>query len=213
MIEALRKHPSELATYPATAGSPEFRQACSAWLKRRYAVDVNPDTEVLPVNGSREALFAFAQTVLDGNPQSIVVSPNPFYQIYEGAAILGNARIHYAPSLPNKNFAVDWDSVSDDIWHHTRLLFVCSPGNPTGAVMPLEEWQKLFALSDKYVLSSPLTSVTAKYILGARLLWAAYKQPPYWVVQISNNWSASPACPSAAMHPVCAAALWRAMLH
>ena len=150
IIDALKKHPSELATYPATAGSLEFRQACSAWLKRRYAVNVNPDTEVLPVNGSREALFAFAQTVLDGNPQSVVVSPNPFYQIYEGAAILGNARIHYAPSLPNKNFAVDWDSVSDAIWHHTRLLFVCSPGNPTGAVMPLEEWQKLFALSDKY---------------------------------------------------------------
>jgi DNA-binding transcriptional MocR family regulator len=78
IIDALKKHPSELATYPATAGSLEFRQACSAWLKRRYAVDVNPDTEVLPVNGSREALFAFAQTVLDGNPQSVVVSPNPF---------------------------------------------------------------------------------------------------------------------------------------
>jgi N-succinyldiaminopimelate aminotransferase len=113
-------------------------------------VDVNPDTQVLPVNGSREALFAFAQTVLDGNPQSTVLSPNPFYQIYEGAAILGNARIHYAPSLPDKNFAIDWDSVTEDIWQSTRLLFVCSPGNPTGAVMPLEEWQKLFALSDKH---------------------------------------------------------------
>lgn len=150
IIEALKTHTDELAAYPSTAGSPELRQTVSHWLKRRYAVDVNPDTQVLPVNGSREALFAFAQTVLDGNPQSTVVSPNPFYQIYEGAAILGNARIHYAPSLPDNNFAIDWDSVTEDIWQSTRLLFVCSPGNPTGAVMPLEEWQKLFALSDKH---------------------------------------------------------------
>jgi len=104
----------------------------------------------LPVNGSREALFAFTQTVLDGQPGSVVVSPNPFYQIYEGAALLGHASVHYAPSLASQNFAVDWDSVPQDVWQRTRLLFVCSPGNPTGAVMPLSEWQKLFALSDQY---------------------------------------------------------------
>ncbi|MFM7697416.1 MAG: succinyldiaminopimelate transaminase [Limnohabitans sp.] len=150
IIEALKTHTDELAAYPSTAGSSQLRQTICHWLKRRYAVDVNPETQVLPVNGSREALFAFAQTVLDGNPQSTVVSPNPFYQIYEGATILCNARINYAPSLPDKNFAIDWDSVTVDIWQNTRLLFVCSPGNPTGAVMPLEEWQKLFALSDKY---------------------------------------------------------------
>ncbi len=150
ILQALQAHSGELAAYPATAGSPAFRQACADWVKRRYAVSIDPATQVLPVNGSREALFAFAQTVLDGRPDSVVVSPNPFYQIYEGAALLAQARIHYAPSVAAKNFAIDWDSVPQDVWQHTRLLFVCSPGNPTGAVMPLAEWQKLFALSDKY---------------------------------------------------------------
>jgi N-succinyldiaminopimelate aminotransferase len=150
VIDALRQHTDALATYPATAGSLAFRQACAGWLHRRYQLEVNAETQVLPVNGSREALFAFAQTVLDGDPQSVVVSPNPFYQIYEGAALLGGAQIHYAPSLPNANFAVDWDSVPAEVWQRTRLVFVCSPGNPTGAVMPLSEWQKLFSLSDQY---------------------------------------------------------------
>ena len=150
IIQALRTHTSELAAYPATAGLPAFRQACADWVSRRYAVSVNPATQILPVNGSREALFALAQTVLDGQQDSVVVSPNPFYQIYEGAAFLGNASVHYAPSVAAKNFAVDWDSVPVDIWKKTRLLFVCSPGNPTGAVMPLDEWRKLFALSDEY---------------------------------------------------------------
>jgi N-succinyldiaminopimelate aminotransferase len=150
IIQSLRTHTSELAAYPATAGLADFRQACSNWLHRRYAVSVDPTNQILPVNGSREALFSFAQTVLDGQEGSYVVSPNPFYQIYEGAAFLGNASVHYAPSVASQNFAIDWDSISDDVWKKTRLLFVCSPGNPTGAVMPLAEWQKLFALSDTY---------------------------------------------------------------
>ena len=134
----------------AAAGSLAFRQACAGWVQRRYDVTLKPETQVLPVNGSREALFAFAQTVLDGQHDSVVLSPNPFYQIYEGAALLGQAQIHYVPSLPSQNFAVDWDSVAPEVWQRTKLVFVCSPGNPTGAVMPLSEWQKLFALSDKY---------------------------------------------------------------
>ena len=150
VIDALAQHSHALASYPATAGSPAFRQACANWVHRRYQVELNPDTQVLPVNGSREALFAFAQTVLDGNPTSVVVSPNPFYQIYEGAALLGGVQIHYVPSLAHANFAVDWDSVPAEVWQQTRLVFVCSPGNPTGAVMPLSEWQKLFSLSDQY---------------------------------------------------------------
>ena len=150
IIEALTRHTDELATYPATAGSLAFREACANWVRRRYGVTLNPDTQVLPVNGSREALFSFAQTVLDGNPESLVVSPNPFYQIYEGAALLGQAQVHYVPSVASKNFAVDWDSVPVNIWQRTRLLFVCSPGNPTGAVMPLSEWKKLFELSDQH---------------------------------------------------------------
>jgi N-succinyldiaminopimelate aminotransferase len=140
-----------LASYPATAGEPHLREAFRRWLQTRYslmAVDAN--TQMLPVNGSREALFAFAQTVIDPNTRPIVVCPNPFYQIYEGAALLAGAEPYYAPSDPARNFAVDWDSVPVDVWARTQLLFVCSPGNPTGAVMPMEEWKKLFALSDKY---------------------------------------------------------------
>ena len=140
-----------LTGYPATAGEPALRQACADWMQRRYGVAVNPATQILPVNGSREALFAFAQTVLDGGQAGATVAfPNPFYQIYEGAALLGGAQPDYVPSVPSRNFAVDWDSVPDEVWARTQLIFVCSPGNPTGAVMPLGEWQKLFELSDRF---------------------------------------------------------------
>ena len=140
----------DLTGYPPTAGTPELRAACAGWLQRRYGLQVDAATQVLPVNGSREALFAFAQTVIDPTRPAVVVCPNPFYQIYEGAALLAGADPYYAPSDPKRNFAVDWDSVPDDVWAKTQLLFVCSPGNPTGAVMPLEEWRKLFALQDRH---------------------------------------------------------------
>ncbi|OPF63892.1 succinyldiaminopimelate transaminase [Hydrogenophaga sp. H7] len=140
-----------LTGYPATAGEPALRQACAAWMQRRYGVPVDAATQVLPVNGSREALFSFAQTVLDASkPGATLAFPNPFYQIYEGAALLGGAQPFYVPSVPARNFAVDWDSVPDEVWARTQLIFVCSPGNPTGAVMPLDEWQKLFELSDRH---------------------------------------------------------------
>jgi N-succinyldiaminopimelate aminotransferase len=140
-----------LAGYPPTAGSLALREACTGWLQRRYGLALNPANQVLPVNGSREALFAFTQTIVDPTREgATVVCPNPFYQIYEGAALLAGAQPYYAPSDPARNFAVDWDSVPDDVWARTQLLFVCSPGNPTGAVMPLEEWRKLFALSDRH---------------------------------------------------------------
>lgn len=140
-----------LTGYPATAGEPALRQACAAWMQRRYGVTVDAATQVLPVNGSREALFAFAQTVLDASkPGATLAFPNPFYQIYEGAALLGGAQPFYVPSVPARNFAVNWDSVPDEVWARTQLIFVCSPGNPTGAVMPLDEWQKLFELSDRH---------------------------------------------------------------
>jgi N-succinyldiaminopimelate aminotransferase len=141
---------TDLTAYPPTAGTPKLREAFTGWLQRRYGLAADPATQVLPVNGSREALFALAQTVLDPTPGAIVVCPNPFYQIYEGAALLGGAQPYYAPSDPGRNFAVDWDSVPADIWARTQLLFVCSPGNPTGAVMPLDEWKKLFELSDRH---------------------------------------------------------------
>ena len=140
-----------LAGYPATAGEPALRQACAAWVERRYGLKLDASTQVLPVLGSREALFALAQTVIDPTRAgATVVSPNPFYQIYEGAALLAGATPHFVPSDPARNFAPDWDSVSADVWARTQLVFVCSPGNPTGAVMPLGEWQKLFDLSDQH---------------------------------------------------------------
>jgi N-succinyldiaminopimelate aminotransferase len=150
--EALAAGMDALAAYPATAGSPKLRNAFTGWLERRYGLKLDPATQVLPVNGSREALFSLAQTVVDASraPAPVVVSPNPFYQIYEGAALLSGAEPYYVPSVPARNFAVDWDSVPEDIWARTQLVFVCSPGNPTGAVMPLDEWQKLFALSDRH---------------------------------------------------------------
>ncbi|MFM8609914.1 MAG: succinyldiaminopimelate transaminase [Burkholderiaceae bacterium] len=143
-----------LASYPATSGEPRLREAFAGWLQRRYGIAVDAATQTLPVSGSREALFAFAQTVLQPRPGAteppLVVSPNPFYQIYEGAALLGSAEVHYVPSNAARNFAVDWDAVPDSVWARTQLLFVCSPGNPTGAVMPLSEWQRLFELSDRH---------------------------------------------------------------
>ncbi len=140
-----------LAGYPPTAGTPELRAAFTGWLQRRYGLALDAATQVLPVNGSREALFAFAQTVIDPTrPGATVVCPNPFYQIYEGAALLAGAQPYYAPSDPRRNFAVDWDSVPAEVWARTQLVYVCSPGNPTGAVMPLDEWRKLFDLSDRH---------------------------------------------------------------
>ncbi|MDZ7864052.1 succinyldiaminopimelate transaminase [Acidovorax sp.] len=149
--DALSNNLNGLASYPATAGEPRLREAFTTWLRKRYALTLDAGSQVLPINGSREALFAFAQTVVDPTkPDPVVVCPNPFYQIYEGAALLSGATPYYAPSDPARNFAVDWDSVPTEVWKRTQLLFVCSPGNPTGAVMPLHEWQKLFALSERH---------------------------------------------------------------
>ena len=141
-----------LASYPGTLGEPKLRQTLSDWLARRYGgLTVNPATQILPVNGSREALFALAQTVIDpGRPGATVVCPNPFYQIYEGAALLAGAQPWFAPSDPARNFGIDWAAVPAVVWEKTQLLFVCSPGNPAGAVMGLDEWELLFRLSDQY---------------------------------------------------------------
>jgi len=155
LAETLATSLDGLSAYPATAGEPKLRQSCAAWLQRRYGVSVDAATQVLPVNGTREALFSLAQTVLDptqhrdvGGP--VVVCPNPFYQIYEGAAFLGGATPVFANSDPARNFAADWSQIDDATWARCQLLYVCSPGNPTGAVMPLDEWAKLFALSDRH---------------------------------------------------------------
>jgi N-succinyldiaminopimelate aminotransferase len=149
--QALLANLKGLSNYPATAGEIKLREAMCAWLQRRYGIEVNPATQILPVNGSREALFSLAQTVIDPTrPGATVVCPNPFYQIYEGAALLAGAQTAFANSDPSRNFAADWSQIDDATWARTQLLYVCSPGNPTGAVMPLDEWRQLFELSDRY---------------------------------------------------------------
>ena len=148
---ALSSELQGLSVYPATAGTPALREACARWANQRYGIELNAATQVLPVNGSREALFAFTQVVVDNTkPGARVICPNPFYQIYEGATLLAGATPYFAASDATRNFAVNWDAVPEDVWQKTQMIFVCSPGNPTGAVMPLSEWEKLFALSDRY---------------------------------------------------------------
>lgn len=149
--DALTASLDGLASYPGTLGEPKLRQAMTDWLARRYNLKLDPATQILPVNGSREALFSLAQTVLDASkPGATVVCPNPFYQIYEGAALLAGAQTWFAPSDPARNFGIDWAAVPADVWAKTQLVFVCSPGNPTGSVMSLAEWKLLFELSDRY---------------------------------------------------------------
>lgn len=144
-----------LAFYPATAGTTALREACANWVQRRYGLSLDATNQLLPVNGTREALFALAQTVVDPTRSEsaglpVVVCPNPFYQIYEGAALLAGAVPAFANSDPTKNFAADWSQIDEPTWRATQLLYVCSPGNPTGAVMPQSEWNALFALSDRH---------------------------------------------------------------
>ncbi len=152
IVDALIENLGGLANYPTTAGSDTLRITIANWLERRYDIPL-PDfkTQVLPVNGSREALFAFAQTVIDRTRNApVVVSPNPFYQIYEGAAYLAGAEPRFLNTLPGNNFALDFSQLPEDVWQRTQLVYVCSPANPTGRVMPLSEWQTLFEMSDRY---------------------------------------------------------------
>jgi len=141
-----------LASYPATTGTAALRGAIREWILRRHAIpEIDPEKEVLPVNGSREALFSIAQVVIDRQRASpIVVSPNPFYQIYEGAAFLSGARPYFVNMSASNGFAADYDAVPSQVWESTQLLYVCSPANPTGRVMSLDEWKRLFDFSEKY---------------------------------------------------------------
>ena len=150
--DALTNNLDGLANYPTTAGSDALRSTIANWLAARYGIPpLNAKTQVLPVNGSREALFAFAQAVIDrtkNNPA--VVCPNPFYQIYEGAAFLAGATPSFLNTLPEDNYALNFSQLPEDIWQRTQLIYVCTPGNPTGRVMPLAEWETLFEMSDRH---------------------------------------------------------------
>ena len=151
--QALTANLDKLAVYPTTLGLPELRQSIVNWCERRFGVPtgwLDAARHVLPVNGTREALFAFTQAVVDRNAKGLVVSPNPFYQIYEGAAFLAGAEPHYLPCLEAHGFNPDFDAVPSEIWQRCQILFLCSPGNPTGALIPLDTLKKLIALADEH---------------------------------------------------------------
>jgi N-succinyldiaminopimelate aminotransferase len=153
VAKALADNLDQMAVYPTTAGIPALREAIAKWCERRFGVTqgwLDAAKHVLPVNGTREALFAFTQTVVNRSDDGLVVSPNPFYQIYEGAAFLAGARPHYLPCLPEHGFNPDFDAVSVDVWKRCQILFLCSPGNPTGALIPVETLKKLIHLADEH---------------------------------------------------------------
>jgi len=148
--QALLDNMQALGKYPSTKGLPELRASISAWLDRRFQAKVNPDTQVLPVNGTREALFAFAQCIIDNRKQALVLMPNPFYQIYEGAALLAGATPYYLNTVEENGYLPDFEAVSEATWQQCQLLYVCSPGNPTGAVIEQASYEKLIHLALKY---------------------------------------------------------------
>tara|TARA_R110000823_G_scaffold210224_4_gene340458 strand:- start:14893 stop:16080 length:1188 start_codon:yes stop_codon:yes gene_type:complete len=150
VLQAVAANLGRLANYPATAGVSELREAIAKWLELRFALpEIDPETQVLPVNGTREALFAFAQAVIDPGAASLVISPNPFYQIYEGAALLAGAEPFFVNCDAGSGLP-DFDSVTPDTWQRCALLYLCSPGNPTGAVMPLSVMQQLIGLAHEH---------------------------------------------------------------
>ena len=152
ILDALAAGGVGVANYPTTVGAPALREAIAAWLVRRHRLSaLDPATQVLPVLGSREALFAFAQTIVDrSRPGATVVMPNPFYQIYEGAALLAGAEPYCVHAEAKRDFAHAWHDVPDAVWARTQLVYVCSPDNPTGRVTTADEWRFLFELSDRH---------------------------------------------------------------
>ena len=149
--EALSAKLHMLANYPATRGIPELRRAIANWLQKRFKLhDIHPESQILPVSGTREALFAIAQAVVDNRTAPLVLSPNPCYQIYEGAALLAGAEPGYLPCTAGRHPAPDFDSVSASTWQRCQLLYLCTPGNPTGAVINIGQLQRLVQLARKY---------------------------------------------------------------
>lgn len=153
-LDALGRNLPRLSQYPATKGLPELRAAIGRWAERRFQLapgQLDSEHQILPVNGTREALFAFAQAVVDASrPEPLVISPNPFYQIYEGAALLAGSDIAFLNCASENGFIPDFDSLEADLWQRCQLVYICSPGNPTGAVFTTEHWRKLLTLADRY---------------------------------------------------------------
>jgi N-succinyldiaminopimelate aminotransferase len=154
ILDAMREALPALSKYPATKGIDELRQAIAGWLERRFRLGagaVDPDCMVLPANGTREALFAIAQCVIDArDTASLVAMPNPFYQLYEGAALLAGAQPWFLPCPASRDFLPDFAAVPAEVWDRSRLVYVCSPANPSGAVLTSENYRQLLALADRH---------------------------------------------------------------
>jgi N-succinyldiaminopimelate aminotransferase len=152
VLKELQQQLSGVSAYPLTKGIPELRQAITDWLTQRFNLpeSLNPEHHVIPVNGTREALFAFAQAVIDRKKNPLIIMPNPFYQIYEGAAYLSGAEPYYINTTSENNYLPDFDSVNDETWARCQLLYICSPGNPTGAVIDKAILQKLITLAEQH---------------------------------------------------------------
>ena len=153
VIEEAITHLHGLEKYPLTKGTLELRTACVNWASQRFHVPndyLDPDRHVLPVNGTREALFAFAQAVIDRTKKALVIMPNPFYQIYEGAAFLAGAEPWFLNTTADNAFIPDFDSVPDDVWARCQLIYICTPGNPTGAIISQAALEKLIKLADEH---------------------------------------------------------------
>ncbi len=148
--DVLIENLNSISNYPTTKGIPELRKAIASWLEKRFACEVNPETQVLPVNGTREALFSFAQCLIDSTKNSLVVMPNPFYQIYEGAALLAGAEPYFLNTTAETSYLPDFSSVPAEIWERCRLVYICSPANPSGSVMSAEDFQTVLTLAEKY---------------------------------------------------------------
>lgn len=149
--DALISNLQGLSNYPVTQGSESLRSAIADWCLMRYDVDLDPATQILPVNGSREALFSFAQAIIDPSKHiKRVLSPNPFYQIYEGAALLAGAKPYFLNTVPETGFHMDLGAIPEDLWQTVQLFYVCSPGNPTGKVLALNDWREIFELADQH---------------------------------------------------------------
>ncbi len=153
ITETLIAHLHLLSSYPTTRGLPALRQAIGEWLSRRFqlpAGGLDPERQILPLNGTREGLFALPQALVDRSRQPLVLMPNPFYQIYEGAALLAGAEPRYLPCLAEQGYLPDFATVTADTWRRCQLLYLCSPGNPSGAVIPLATLQRLIELAEEF---------------------------------------------------------------
>src|SRR5258708_2285828 len=149
--DALTAHLEALGRYPQALGLKEFRAAVAEWIAPRHLVRVDPHTPVIPPSGTREGVFSIAQAAVDPDEaDALVICPNPFYQVYEGATLLAGAKPYFVNALPARGFRPDWDAVPEAVWKRTRMVYTCSPNNPIGRVMPLEEWKKLFELADRH---------------------------------------------------------------